>query len=76
VKGYLPAKQDRREGILERKRRDYMESIPQYYKAEEEQTPGEQAIWRQIHVDILRTHQSVALFQQEAVQKVFIIIIY
>ncbi|ELR17436.1 RabGAP/TBC domain containing protein [Acanthamoeba castellanii str. Neff] len=74
--GYLPAKQDRREGTLERKRGDYMDSIPQYYKEEHEQTASEQAIWRQIYVDILRTHQSVALFQQEAVQKVLVRVLY
>jgi hypothetical protein len=75
--GYLPANSDRRAAVLERKRRDYAEFLPHYFRQrEEERTQEEQSIFHQIHVDILRTHPNIPLFRQLTIQTTLERILY
>jgi len=58
--GYMPPNVDRREAVVARKRREYHDCIPQYYDIDNsERTEEEQAMLRQIAVDIPRTVSSV-----------------
>jgi hypothetical protein len=61
--GYLPCHSARREVALAQKRKEYMDSV----KATQTMDRG---LWRQIHIDILRTNPTIPLYQCEAVQKV------
>ncbi|XP_018322262.1 TBC1 domain family member 22B isoform X2 [Agrilus planipennis] len=67
--GYLPINQERRQTILERKRQDYWNLVQQYYDTERDE--ASQDTYHQIHIDVPRMNPSVALFQQETVQKMF-----
>ena len=47
--GYLPANADRREATLERKRKEYLDCIPQHFNIDDEhRTEYERSIYRQI----------------------------
>jgi len=75
--GYLPAHFDRREAMLQRKRRGYAEAVPQFYDiTESERTPHEQAMLRQILVDVPRTLPETPLFHQEQVQEALTRVLY
>ncbi|CAM9421519.1 unnamed protein product [Phaeothamnion confervicola] len=68
--GYLPANRDRREEALRRKRREYRESVPQYFDIPDgNRTSQEQDILRQILVDVPRTNPEVPFFHQDVVQR-------
>ncbi|KAL6048753.1 TBC1 domain family member [Balamuthia mandrillaris] len=75
--GYLPSNMDRRDSTLHRKRQEYYDAVPKYFDiAEEDKTEYERALFRQIHIDIPRTHPNVSLFQQEKVQQCIERILY
>ncbi|KAK6630841.1 hypothetical protein RUM44_003011 [Polyplax serrata] len=67
--GYLPASLERREAVLERKRKDYWGLVYQYYHTDCNETY--QDIYHQIHIDIPRMSPEINLFQQESVQQIF-----
>lgn len=61
---------DRREGVLARKRLEYLDCVAQYYDIPDtERTNEEITMLRQIAVDCPRTVPDVTFFQQEQVQK-------
>ena len=75
--GYLPTNRDRRTNIINRKRKEYFDSIPTYYtisEADRTTTDGENL--RQIQVDLPSTSPNVAFFQQEMVQQAMLRILY
>ncbi|XP_073124907.1 uncharacterized protein [Henckelia pumila] len=68
--GYAPSNSDRREGILRRKRLEYLDCVAQYYDIpDRERTDEEINMLRQIAVDCPRTVPDVSFFQQVEVQK-------
>nr|AKF43329.1 Ypt/Rab-GAP domain of gyp1p superfamily protein [Francoa sonchifolia] len=68
--GYAPPNSDRREGILRRKRLEYLDCVSQYYDIlDTERSEDEINMLRQIAVDCPRTVPDVSFFQQEQVQK-------
>ncbi|PIN26439.1 Ypt/Rab-specific GTPase-activating protein GYP1 [Handroanthus impetiginosus] len=68
--GYAPSNSDRREGILRRKRMEYLDCVAQYYDIPDtERTDEEINMLRQIAVDCPRTVPDVPFFQQVEVQK-------
>ncbi|CAM9616311.1 unnamed protein product [Choristocarpus tenellus] len=75
--GYLPANRARRKGTLGRKRREYQESVPQYFDVPDSaRTQQEQSILRQILVDVPRTCPDVPFFHQDQVQRAMERILY
>ncbi|XP_027164184.1 TBC1 domain family member 22B-like [Coffea eugenioides] len=68
--GYAPPNSDRREGVLRRKRLEYLDCVAQYYDVQDtERTDEEINMLRQIAVDCPRTVPDVSFFQQPEVQK-------
>uniref|UniRef100_A0A1D1Z5N7 TBC1 domain family member 22B n=1 Tax=Anthurium amnicola TaxID=1678845 RepID=A0A1D1Z5N7_9ARAE len=68
--GYAPPNSDRREGVLTRKRREYLECVSLYYDIpDSERSDDEINMLRQIAVDCPRTVPDVTFFQQAQVQK-------
>ncbi|XP_028092433.1 TBC1 domain family member 22B-like, partial [Camellia sinensis] len=68
--GYAPPNSDRREGVLRRKRVEYLDCVAQYYDVPDtERTDEEVTMLRQIAVDCPRTVPDVSFFQQAEVQK-------
>ncbi|KAK6914517.1 Rab-GTPase-TBC domain, partial [Dillenia turbinata] len=68
--GYAPPNSDRREGVLRRKRLEYLDCVAQYYDIpESERSDDEINMLRQIAVDCPRTVPDVTFFQQNEVQK-------
>ncbi|XP_058094214.1 GTPase-activating protein GYP1-like [Magnolia sinica] len=68
--GYAPPNSDRREGVLRRKRLEYVECVSQYYDIPDtERSDDEINMLRQIAVDCPRTVPDVTFFQQVEVQK-------
>ncbi|KAK6116749.1 hypothetical protein DH2020_049482 [Rehmannia glutinosa] len=68
--GYAPSNSDRREGILRRKRLEYLDCVAQYYDIPDtERTDEEITMLRQIALDCPRTVPDVTFFQQPEVQK-------
>ncbi|XP_074291988.1 uncharacterized protein LOC141618816 [Silene latifolia] len=68
--GYAPPNSDRREGVLRRKRLEYLDCVAQYYDIPDtERSDDEINMLRQIAVDCPRTVPDVTFFQQPAVQK-------
>nr|AKF43343.1 Ypt/Rab-GAP domain of gyp1p superfamily protein [Pelargonium fulgidum] len=68
--GYAPPNSDRREGVLRRKRLEYLECVSQFYDLpDSERSDDEINMLRQIAVDCPRTVPDVTFFQQEQVQK-------
>ena len=79
--GYIPVKRDRREEIVNRKRREYQESVPTYYSNNIPEIDGDRStqdgeIYRQIMVDLPRTCPDSPFFHQEPVRKVMERILY
>lgn len=68
--GYVPTNKDRRDATLQRKRQEYLDFLPQYYKVKtgEVEDKYESGIFHQIHIDVPRTNPMSSLFQQELVQ--------
>ncbi|KAL2328882.1 hypothetical protein Fmac_022309 [Flemingia macrophylla] len=68
--GYAPPNSDRREGVLRRKRLEYLDCVSQYYDIPDtERTDDEVNMLRQIGIDCPRTVPEVLFFQQPQVQK-------
>ncbi|XP_061353786.1 GTPase-activating protein GYP1-like [Gastrolobium bilobum] len=68
--GYAPPNSDRREGVLRRKRLEYLDCISQYYDIPDTvRSEDEINMLRQIAVDCPRTVPDVPFFQQQQVQK-------
>ncbi|XP_030528032.1 GTPase-activating protein GYP1 isoform X2 [Rhodamnia argentea] len=68
--GYAPPNSDRREGVLRRKRLEYLDCVAQFYDIPDtERTEEEINMLRQIAVDCPRTVPDVSFFQQAQVQK-------
>ncbi|KAB2605621.1 GTPase-activating protein GYP1-like [Pyrus ussuriensis x Pyrus communis] len=68
--GYAPSNSDRREGVLRRKRLEYLDCVAQYYDIPDtERSDDEINMLRQIAVDCPRTVPDVSFLQQEQVQK-------
>ncbi|KAL2506232.1 Ypt/Rab-GAP domain of gyp1p superfamily protein [Abeliophyllum distichum] len=68
--GYAPSNSDRREGVLKRKRLEYLDCVAQNYDIPDiERTDEEINMLRQIAVDCPRTVPDVSFFQQAEVQK-------
>ncbi|KAM7182114.1 TBC1 domain family member 22A isoform 2-T2 [Macrochelys suwanniensis] len=68
LSGYLPANVDRREGTLQRKRKEYFAFIEQYYDSRNDE--NHQDTYRQIHIDIPRMNPE-ALRLQPKVTEIF-----
>lgn len=68
LSGYLPANVDRREGTLQRKRKEYFVFVEKYYDSRNEET--HQDTYRQIHIDIPRMSPE-ALILQPKVTEIF-----
>ncbi|XP_061365127.1 GTPase-activating protein GYP1-like [Gastrolobium bilobum] len=68
--GYAPPNSDRREGVLRRKRLEYLDCVSHYYDIPDtERSDDEINMLRQIAVDCPRTVPDVPFFQQQQVQK-------
>ncbi|OVA08804.1 Rab-GTPase-TBC domain [Macleaya cordata] len=68
--GYAPPNSDRREGVLARKRLEYLDCVSQFYDIPDtERSDDEISMLRQIAVDCPRTVPDVTFFQQMEVQK-------
>ncbi|KAL5848363.1 hypothetical protein ACOSQ4_006376 [Xanthoceras sorbifolium] len=68
--GYAPPNSDRREGVLRRKRLEYLDCVAQFYDIPDtERSDDEINMLRQIAVDCPRTVPDVIFFQQAQVQK-------
>ncbi|KAL5156741.1 TBC1 domain family member 22B [Glycine soja] len=68
--GYAPPNSDRREGVLKRKRLEYLDCVSQYYDIPDtERSDDEINMLRQIAVDCPITVPEVSFFQQQQVQK-------
>ncbi|KAL5784137.1 hypothetical protein ACOSQ2_006529 [Xanthoceras sorbifolium] len=68
--GYAPPNSDRREGVLRRKRLEYLDCVAQFYDIPDtERSDDEINMLRQIAVDCPRTVPDVIFFQQVQVQK-------
>ncbi|KAK7272000.1 hypothetical protein RJT34_28320 [Clitoria ternatea] len=68
--GYAPPNSDRREGVLKRKRLEYLDCVSQSYDIPDaDRSDDEMNMLRQICVDCPRTVPDVSFFQQQQVQK-------
>ncbi|KAL7145546.1 hypothetical protein ABFS83_07G091600 [Erythranthe nasuta] len=68
--GYAPCNSDRRDGILRRKRLEYLDCVAQHYDIPDtDRTDEEINMLRQIAVDCPRTVPDVSFFQQVEIQK-------
>lgn len=68
--GYLPTNKSRRETTINRKRKEYVDSIPVYFDiTDNERTQQEGETLRQILVDLPRTCPDTPFFHQQIVQK-------
>ncbi|KAK9904760.1 hypothetical protein WJX75_002030 [Coccomyxa subellipsoidea] len=68
--GYLPPNRERREQILERKRREYRDLVPEYYDIDvAERSEDDNCALRQVIVDVPRTAPGVPFFSQPRLQK-------
>jgi len=74
---YLPINSDRRHSTLERKRREYLDCVPQYFENGGcERTEMEQNIYRQIQLDCPRTCPSITMFQDKIAHEALLRILY
>ena len=64
--GYMPCSMDRRRAALKRKRNEYNSLIKRYFESSND--PEHSTTFRQIHIDIPRTHPGIELFQKPQVQ--------
>jgi hypothetical protein len=75
--GYLPANADRRDATLERKRKEYLDCIPQHFTIDDtHRTEYEKALLWQIYKDVPRTNPDVPLFQQKIMQDILERVLY
>jgi len=62
--GYLPANRGTRTSVLNRKRKEYSNSIQQLLNGQKDQT-----IWHQIEIDVPRTNPGISLYAQESTHR-------
>lgn len=75
--GYMPINKERRKEAIIRKRREYLDSIPMYFKnSDADRTTQEGEVLRQIVVDLPRTCPNTPFFHQLPVQKAMERILY
>lgn len=81
--GYLPTNKARREQAVERKRNEYLDSIPLYFDTSADddteiadRTTQEGELLRQILVDLPRTSPNLPFFQQEPIQRMMERVLY
>ena len=75
--GYLPPNRAWRDSMLERKRREYYEAVPQYFDVpNDSRSDGHQKMLHQILIDVPRTAPSVKLFRHAKVQRALERILY
>jgi len=75
--GYLPANTARRDATLARKRREYEDSVAQFFHINEaNRTPQEQGLLHQILVDVPRTYPDIPFFQQNLIQRAMERVLY
>lgn len=68
--GYASPNSDRREGVLRRKRLEYLDCVAQFYDIPDTERPDDEInMLRQISVDCPRTVPDVTFFQHGQVQK-------
>jgi len=72
--GYLPAHADRREETLERKRREYHQSVPQFFRAERNE--AEESTLHQILIDLPRTAPDIPLFAHPKIRAMMEHVLY
>jgi len=74
---YLPSNRDRRISTLERKRKEYTESIDTYFNVDDEsRTPEDRGLFRQIQIDVPRTNPNIMLFQSGVFQQCLARVLY
>lgn len=75
--GYLPTNKGRRDAALNRKRKEYIDSIPMYFDITDfERTVQEGETLRQILVDLPRTNPGIPYFHQPSIQKAMERVLY
>lgn len=75
--GYLPSNREWREETLQRKRREYWESVPQYFDVDDtERSQYQRETLHQILMDVPRTSPSSRTFHHEVVQRALERILY
>ncbi|KAL9648733.1 hypothetical protein ABK040_003671 [Willaertia magna] len=75
--GYMPCNKERSDKILLRKRKEYLDYVSKYYNEEQlQKTEYENAIQKQIHMDVLRTNPDLQLFQNHRIQQALERILY
>eukprot|EP01132_Coremiostelium_polycephalum_P010067 gene10067-12339_t len=73
---YLPTNSERREDTLERKRKEYKDSLLQYYIAEEKRTEFEKYNLKQIKLDVPRTNPTEPFFQNQIIRDILERVLY
>jgi len=68
--GYLPTNSERRKITLNRKRKEYADIVPLNFERmdDDEFDSFERNLWRQIHIDVLRTNPQSKVFRHKVVQ--------
>ena len=75
--GYLPSRREGRAATLQRKRREYMEAVPQYFNVpDEERTEHQRGILHQILMDVPRTAPAAKIFHHAVVQRALERVLY
>ncbi|GMH40299.1 hypothetical protein BSKO_08203 [Bryopsis sp. KO-2023] len=68
--GYLPPNRERQASVLARKRKEYLNMVPEYYDiANNQRSEEELGALRQVAVDVPRTAPGVPFFQHAVIQK-------
>lgn len=62
--GYFPMNKSTRSSVIDRKRKEYTNSITRLFRSEKDQN-----IWHQIKIDVLRTNPSIKLYSFEATHR-------
>jgi hypothetical protein len=70
LQGYLPSQRDRHVGSVDKKRQDYRTAVSQCFGPAFVKNDKEQALLRQVLVDLPRTCPGIPLFHTEFVQRV------
>lgn len=75
--GYMPCNRERCDKIIARKRKEYLDYVAKYYNEEHlQKTEQENALQKQIHIDVLRTNPDLQLFQHIKIQNALERILY
>jgi len=75
--GYLPPNHEWREATLKRKRREYCESVPQYFDVSDaDRSEDQRKTLQQILLDVPRTSTSSVIFHHEVIQRALERVLY